>query len=89
MSSPFNIQFQWSQINNRAGWSSSNALALYLAGVQFEYQISCEGFCAFPQSTQANTKIVPRLGHNQFLPLQIQQYFFFEVIVTGYENSKG
>jgi hypothetical protein len=64
------------------GWPRSDALDLYLGGVQFE---SCVGHWLgwqtyLPQSLQANVRIVPRVSHNHCLlnPLQVISHCTFQ-----------
>jgi hypothetical protein len=57
-----------------AGWSSVNTLHSHSQSTRFDSRglTPAEVFCDFPQSIQENFRIVPRLGHNRFLPHPFQ-----------------
>jgi hypothetical protein len=55
------------------GWYSGNALDSHLGGAWFKSQMGHWLSCLrllhdYPQSLQANARIVPQFGHNGFLP---------------------
>jgi hypothetical protein len=76
-----------------AGWSCSNTLDLYSGGAWFKSWLGHSypdlDFYDFPQLLQANSRIVPQLGHYYFLtnPLQfISHWSSFDSVLYSLDS---
>jgi hypothetical protein len=73
---------------HRTHWSKDKTIAcvwkVFGSNVGQDTAILIKDFCGFPQSLKANVEIVPRLGHDRFLPHLLQ---FIHPTLYKYESD--